>query len=61
MSAKEIAEVIATEIMCEYEPEEEISDDKIEKECYLAVADLKGDIKEEVIARLKEAGYEVEE
>ena len=61
MSAKKIAETIAFELIAEYGPDEKISDDRIEKECYLAVAELKGDIKSELIEQLKGAGYEVED
>ena len=61
MTAKKIGKEIAEAIMCEYEPNERISDDRIEKDSYLAVADLKADIKEETIKYLKEKGYEVEE
>lgn len=34
--------------MCENDETKVISDDSIEKECYLAVADLKADIRYEV-------------
>lgn len=61
MNAKEIAQTIAFELMNEYDQNEQISDDTLEKESYMAVADLKGDIKEEAIAILKGHGYEVEE
>ena len=61
MSVKEISQIIAFEIMNEYDQDEQISDDTLEKEAYMAVADLKADIKEETIAILKGHGYEVEE
>ena len=61
MSAKEIAQVIAHELMFEYEPHQRISDDRLEKETYLAVADLKADIKDEVEKILKGHGYTIEE
>lgn len=61
MNAKKIGVEIAEAIMCEYEPDEKISDDRIEKDSYLAVADLKADIREETIKYLKEKGYKVKE
>ena len=59
--AKKIAETIAQELMYEYEKKERIHDDRIEKECYYAVADLKGDIKYELEKILKSKGYTLEE
>lgn len=48
MDTKEIGAEIAYELMCENDETKVISDDTIEKECYLAVADLKADIRYEV-------------
>lgn len=61
MNAKQIGIEIADTIIFEYKAGEKIPDDRLEKDSYLAVADLKGDIKEEAIKYLKEKGYEVEE
>lgn len=55
--AKETAEIIAYELMYENEDNKKVSDDSIEKDCYLAVADLKADIREEVEKILKKNGY----
>ena len=57
MNAKEIGEEIARELMCENREDKEVSDDSIEKDCYLAVADLKRDIKDECCKYLEENGY----
>lgn len=57
MNAKEIGREIALELMYENEEDKEVSDDSIEKDCYLAVADLKGDIKYECCKILEENGY----
>ena len=61
MSAKQIGKEIAQQIIFEYEPNERISDERLEKDSYLAVAYLKANIKEEAIKCLKEKGYKVEE
>ena len=55
--AKETGEIIAYELMYENEDNKRVSDDSIEKDCYLAVADLKADIREEVEKILKKNGY----
>lgn len=57
MNAKEIGREIAIELMCENREDKEVSDDSIEKDCYLAVAELKGDIKDEACKVLEENGY----
>lgn len=57
MNAKEIGEEIARELMCENREDKEVSDDSIEKDCYLAVSELKGDIKYECCKYLEENGY----
>lgn len=61
MNAKQTGIEIAETIIFEYEAGEKIPDDRLEKDSYLAVADLKANIKEEAIKHLKEKGYKVEE
>ena len=58
MDAKEIGEIIAQELMHENR-DKRVSDDSIEKDCYLAVADLKADIREEVEKILEENNYTI--
>lgn len=57
MNAKEIGTEIAHQLMFENKEDKKVSDDSIEKDCYLAVADLKGDIADEVYKILEENGY----
>ena len=57
MDAKEIGEIIAKELMYENKDDKRVSDDSIEKDCYLAVADLKADIREEVEKTLEKNNY----
>lgn len=59
MNPKAIGQVIAQELIWENREDKKVSDDSIEKECYFAVADLKADIKEEVIKTLEENGYAI--
>lgn len=59
MDAKEIGEEIAQGLMYENKDDKRVSDDSIEKDCYLAVADLKADIKEEVERILKKNNYTI--
>lgn len=59
MNAKEIGEIIAKELMYENKDDKRISDDSIEKDCYLAVADLKADIREEVERILEKNNYTI--
>lgn len=59
MNAKEIGEIIAKELMYENKDDKRVSDDSIEKDCYLAVADLKADIREEVERILEKNNYTI--
>ena len=59
MNAKEIGEIIAKELMYENKDDKQISDDSIEKDCYLTVADLKADIREEVEKILEKNNYTI--
>ena len=59
MNVKEIGEVIAYELMSENKEDKKVSDDSIEKQSYLAVADLKADIREEVENILNDNGFEI--
>lgn len=59
MDAKEIGAIIARELIHENRDDKRVSDDSIEKDCYLAVADLKADIREEVEKILKENNYTI--
>ena len=59
MDAKEIGEIIAQELMYENRDDKRVSDDSIEKDCYLTVADLKADIKEEVEKILEKNNYTI--
>lgn len=59
MDAKEIGEIIAKELMYENKDDKRVSDDSIEKDCYLAVADLKADIREEVEKILEKNNYTI--
>ena len=59
MDAKEIGEIIAKELMYENRDDKRVSDDSIEKDCYLAVADLKANIKEEVEKILEKNNYTI--
>lgn len=56
---KEIAKTIAFELMYENQDSKTINDDSLEKDCYLAVADIKGDIKYETEKILKERGFKI--
>ena len=58
---RNIAEEIASYLMTYYEPNEEVKLDKIDKECYEAVAIFKGEIFDEVIKVLKENNRPIEE
>ena len=59
MNTEEIANNIAFELMYENEEDKKVHDDSIEKDCYLAVADLKAEIKDEVCKILQKKGYEI--
>ena len=59
MNAKEIGEEIVQGLMYENKNDKRVSDDSIEKDCYLAVADLKADIKEEVERILEKNNYTI--
>lgn len=59
MDAKEIGAIVAQELMYENRDDKRVSDDSIEKDCYLAVADLKADIREEVENILTDNGFEI--
>ena len=59
MNAKEIGEEIAKELIYENKDDKRVPDDSIEKDCYLAVADLKADIREEVERILKKNNYTI--
>lgn len=59
MDAKEIGAIVAQELMYENRDDKRVSDDSIEKDCYLAVADLKADIREEVENILIDNGFEI--
>lgn len=61
MNVKQIGEEIASDLMYEYDQSETISDDRLEKECYGVIYDIKDDIKYEVQKELKKYGYEYEE
>ena len=61
MNVKQIGEEIASDLMYEYDQSEIISDDRIEKECYGVIYDIKDDIKYEVQKELEKYGYEYEE
>ena len=59
MDAKKIGETIARELMHENRDDKRVSDDSIEKDCYLGVADLKADIREEVEKILEKNNYTI--
>ena len=56
---KEISKAIAYKLMFENKDSNIVSDDSIEKDCYLAVADLKADIRNKVEKILKENNFEI--
>lgn len=60
-NAKKIAEEIVSYLRSRFNPEDKISLDFIDKQCYEAVADLKGNIFDNVIDILKKEGMNVEE
>ena len=60
MNVKEIADIIAQELMYENDDTHKVSDDSIEKDCYLAVADLKADIRMEVERILTKNNYTID-
>ena len=57
MDAKEIGGIVAQELMDENRDDKLVYDDTIEKDCYLAVADLKADIRVEVEKILEKNNY----
>lgn len=59
ININEIAELIADELMFENKDNKKVNDDSLEKECYLAVADIKADIKYETINILEDNDFEV--
>ena len=59
MDAKDIGEIVAKELMYENRYDKRVSDDSIEKDCYLAVADLKADLRAEVEKILEKNNYTI--
>ena len=57
--ATEIAEEIVSYLTSRFNPEDKISLDFIDKQCYEAVADLKGNIFDNVIDILEKEGMKV--
>lgn len=59
ININEIAKLIADELMFENKDNKKVHDDSLEKECYLAVTDIKADIKYETINILEDNDFEV--